>query len=155
MLPTLPILRYDSQIHMTAPRLLAFAKKFAKNLSVTTIPKQKSTSHQRFRPLVGTNTLDTPTRFSEHIDAAMQNYLFSDEIHKQSTNIAAIEWKKAIADIVNQTTSLSDDDQLMQLMKFTEFIKNLSDDALIRLLNQDLPETTLPVPNSPLSPKIE
>lgn len=151
MLPTLPILRYDSRIHMTATRLLAFAK----TLSVTTIPKQKSTSHQHLRPLVGTNTLDTPTRFSEHIDAAMQNYLFSDEIHKQNTNIAAIEWKKAIADIVNQTTSLSDDDQLMQLMKFTEFVKNLSDDALIRLLNQDLPETTIPVPNSPLPPKIE
>jgi hypothetical protein len=66
----------------------------------------------------------------------MQNYLFSDEIHKQSTTIAAIEWKKAIADIVNQTTSLSDNDQLMQLMELANFISQLSDEEIITLLNK-------------------
>lgn len=128
ILPTLPILRYDSLIHIKATRLSTSAKTLS-----SYVRNQKSTRLQRIESLVCTNTL---TRFSEHIDAAMQNYLFSDEIHKQSTTIAAIKWKKTIADIVNQTTSLSDNDQLMQLMELANFISQLSDEEIITLLNK-------------------
>lgn len=128
ILTNLPILRYDSPIHMTAPRLSTSAK-----ILSSYVRNQKSTPLQCIESLVCTNT---PTHFSEHIDTAMQNYLFSDEIHKQSTTIAAIEWKKTIADIVNQTTSLSDNDQLMQLMELANFISQLSDEEIITLLNK-------------------
>lgn len=71
----------------------------------------------------------------------MQNYsLFSDEIHKKGVKEAAIEWKKAIADILSENISLYDEDPLMPLIKLAEAIDNLSDDDIISLLNEKLTE---------------
>ena len=83
-----------------------------------------------FRPRVLTTAIDFDNTEAdiEIAKSVAKDFRLSKEqaetierIHKQTTNIAAIEWKKAIADIVNQTTSLSDDDQLTQLMEFTDW----------------------------------
>ena len=125
ILRNLPILRYDKQPKMRVSRLLAVTKSIP-HLQNQPVPK-------RAMRVVDNSTF---TRVSDRIDSAMKRYLFSDEIHEQSTTISAIEWKKTIADIVNQTTSLSDNDQLMQLMELANFISQLSDEEIIALLSK-------------------
>ncbi|MDA8576126.1 hypothetical protein N9L24_03675 [Candidatus Marinamargulisbacteria bacterium] len=123
MLPTLPILRYDSLINMTATRLLS------KPLpALTQALKQAGTPHSSIESLV---PKQNPSPFFQRIDSIAQENptLIPDEIYKG-------DLKKAIADIVNQTTSLSDNDQLMQLMELANFISQLSDEEIINLLSE-------------------
>ena len=124
ILPTLPILRYNSLINITATRLLS------KPLpALTQALKQAGTPHSSIESLV---PKQNPSSFFQRIDSIAQENptLIPDEIYKG-------DLKKAIADIVNQTTSLSDNDQLMlmELAKGMAFKFHCGkDEALIFVL---------------------